>query len=298
MQPTSTAQQTDQKRGPDERAADQIRLQLHQMWAEVAGGWAEHADRVDQRSAQLTHGMIERAGLAPGDRVLELACGPGGAGLEAAVRVAPDGDVVMSDVAAEMTAIASTRAKALGLTNATTRVLDLERIDEPDCAYDVVICREGLMLVPDPARAAREIRRVLRPGGRVALAVWGPRERNPWLSVMFDAISGQLGRPVPPVGIPGPFSLQDTDQLTALLAHAGLADVEVDEIQVPLGARSFEEWWTARCALAGPLTKILASLPEATAQAIRDRAREATKPYGTPDGLEFPGVALIASARR
>jgi SAM-dependent methyltransferase len=242
--------------------------------------------------------MLERAALAPGDRVLELACGPGGAGLQAAVRVAPDGDVVLSDIAAEMTAIASTRAAALGLTNVTTRVLDLERIDEPDGAYDVVLCREGLMLVPDPARAAREIRRVLRPGGRLALAVWGRREQNPWLSVMFDTISAQLGCPVPPAGIPGPFSLEIADKLAALLADAGLAEVDVSEIRVPLRASSFEEWWTARCALAGPLTKILASLPANATQAIRDRAREATSPYKTPNGLEFPGVALTASARR
>ena len=94
-----------------------------------------------------------------------------------------------------------------------TRELDLEQIDEPDGSYDVVLCREGLMLVPDPARAAREIARVLRPGGRVALAVWGPREQNPWLGVVFDAVSAQLGTPMPPPGIPGPFSLDDADGL-------------------------------------------------------------------------------------
>jgi SAM-dependent methyltransferase len=298
MQAGSIAHETDAPERADAQKADQLGSQLRGMWAQAAGGWGEYADHVDGRSTQLTQRMLELAELAPGDRVLELACGPGGAGLQAAVLVAPNGEVVLSDIAAEMTAIASARAQARGLTNVTTRTRDLEAIDEPEDAFDAVLCREGLMLVPVPARAAREIRRVLRLGGRLALAVWGPRERNPWLSLMFDAISAQLGRPVPPDGIPGPFSLEDPHKLAALLAGAELSGVEVSEVPVPLRARSFEEWWTARCALAGPLTKILDSLPADATRAIRDRAREASKPYETPDGLEFPGVALIASARR
>ena len=202
MHATSIAQQTDGTAAPAD-SADQLRQRLHEMWSAVADGWGKHADQVDERSSQLTQSMFERAALRPGDRVLELACGAGGAGLAAATLVAPGGEVVLSDVAAEMTAIAAARAQALGLANVTTRVLDLERIEQPDESYDVVLCREGLMLVPDSAGAAREIRRVLRPGGRLALAVWGPRERNPWLRVMFDAISAQLGCPVPPTGIPG-----------------------------------------------------------------------------------------------
>ena len=191
-------------------AADALRAQLHGVWASVAPSWAEHAAFVDARGAAVTEELLERASPRPGERVLELACGAGGLGLAAAELVAPQGEVVVSDVAAEMTSIAAARAEARAIRNVSTRVLDLERIAEPDCSYDVVLCREGLMLVPDPVRAAGEIRRVLRPGGRFALAVWGPRERNPWLSVVFDSVSAQLGAPMPPPGIPGPFSLDGT----------------------------------------------------------------------------------------
>jgi hypothetical protein len=131
----------------------------------------------------------------------------------------------------------------------------------------------------------------------VALAVWGPRERNPWLGVMFDAISAQRGCPVPPTGVPSPFSLANAKELRALLRDARLSDVSVTELSVPLLAGSFEDWWTARRALAGPLTKILASLPADVRDAIRARAQEAARPYETPDGLAFPGVALLASGR-
>ena len=182
--------------------------------------------------------------------------------------------------------------RPLGVRNVSTRVLDVESIDEPGDAYDVVLCREGLMFATDPGRAAREIRRVLRPGGRVAIAVWGPRERNPWLGVVFDAVAAQLGRPVPPPGVPGPFSLSDAGGLATLLEDAGLRDVAVGELDVPLRAASFEEWWERTSALAGPLSRILAGLPEPAAHELRERVREAVAGYTTArPGSSFPASA-------
>jgi SAM-dependent methyltransferase len=269
------------------------------MWGSVAGSWAHHADYADARGAETTERLLALAGLAPGERVLELACGPGGLGLAAAQRVGPEGEVVLSDVASEMTAIAAARAADLGLANVSFRELDLERIEQPDGSYDTVLCREGLTLVLDPARALGEIRRVLRSDGRVALAVWGPRERNPWLGLVLDAVSAQIGAPVPPPGIPGPFSLGDPDALGALLSGAGFSGMRVTELAVPLRAGSFDERWAGTSALVGPLAAILASMPEAGVQALRERAREAARPYETGSGgLDFPGVTLIAAGCR
>ncbi|HEY3189035.1 MAG TPA: class I SAM-dependent methyltransferase, partial [Solirubrobacteraceae bacterium] len=235
----------------DDRLAE-LRTRLHGMWAAVAGAWERHADYADARGVEVTARMLALTDPRPGERVLELACGPGGVGLAAAGRVGPAGEVVVSDVATEMTAIAAARAREQGLTNVRARDLDLERIDEPDRCYDVVLCREGLMFAPEPDRAAREIRRVLRPGGRFAVAVWGPRERNPWLGVVFDAVGAQIGRPLPPDGVPGPFSLSDAGALAHLLSGADLEDVVVDEQPVALRAASFDEWWPRTAALAGP----------------------------------------------
>jgi enediyne biosynthesis protein CalE5 len=116
---------------------------------------------------------------------------------------------------------------------------------------------------------------------------------------VLDSVSAQLGRPVPPPGVPGPFSLDDADELARLLDDAGLTDVAVEEVPVPMRVDSFEEWWARTSALTGPLAAILSSLPEEEAQALRDRAREATRPYEASEGaLEFPGVTLLATARR
>jgi ubiquinone/menaquinone biosynthesis C-methylase UbiE len=273
---------------------DDVRAQVHAMWASVADRWGEHADYIDERGAELTARLLALAAPQPGERVLELACGTGGVGIAAAELVGPTGAVVLSDVAPEMTAIAAARAR--GLPNVSARPLDLERIDEPDDAYDVVLCREGLMFALDPAGAAAELRRVLRPGGRFAVAVWGPRERNPWLSVVFDTVSDMVGAPVPPPGIPGPFSLDAADRLAGVLGAGGLSDVTVEEVAVPLRAGSFDEWFTRTSAIAGPLAARLAAMPDSARAALRARLRTGTAPYATAGGgLDIPGVSLVAS---
>ncbi len=281
----------------DGKGGDELRRRVHRMWAAVAPSWGEHAAYVDARGAEVVARMFELAAPAPGERVLELACGPGGPGLAAAPLVLPGGEVVLSDVAEEMTAIAGARARALGLENVSTKVLDLEAIDQPDASYDVVLCREGLMFAVDPVRAAREIARVLRPGGRLAVAVWGPRARNPWLTLVFDAVSAQLGKPVPPPGVPQPFSLDDAGRLVDVLRQGGLREVVVGELSTPARAPSFDEWWTATRGLAGPLTALLDQMPDPALRALEERLREAVAPYVTPEGLEIPGLTLVASAR-
>lgn len=279
-------------------APDPLRSRLREMWDGVAPGWEANVAFVDARGAEITARMLERAAPVPGDRVLELACGPGGPGFAAAALVAPDGDVIVSDVSPAMTAIAGRRAKALGLHAVDARVLDLEQINEPDEVFDVVLCREGLMLVADPVRGAREIRRVLKPGGRLALTVWGPRAANPWLGLVFDAVGAQLGAPMPPPGVPHPFSLDDRDQLSGVLSAAGLVEVAITELPTPYRAATVDEWWSRTAVLAGPLARRLAALEPKQAGRLRDRATEAASPYLGSEGLEFPGVSLLATARR
>ena len=138
------------------------RAQLHGMWSSVAAGWDEHAVFIDARGSGVTDRLLALTAPQPGERVLELGCGPGGVGIAAAAYVGESGEVVLSDVAPAMVAIAAARVDELGLSNVGTRVLDLEEIDEPDASYDVVVCREaidarrrpGSCRARDPARAA------------------------------------------------------------------------------------------------------------------------------------------------
>ncbi len=283
--------------------AEQIRNRVHQMWGSVAESWGEHADQVEQRAQVLTRLMIDAVTPAPGDEVLELACGAGGMGLAIADQITRGGRVVLSDVAPEMVRIAAARAERRDKTGeaaleVSAQVIDLEQIDLPAASFDVVVCREGLMFALDPVQAASEIARVLRPGGRVALAVWGPPSRNPWLKVLTDAVQEHTGSPVPPRGIPGPFSLSDNGALERTLAGAGLEQIRVEEVDIPTHDASFEDYWQLRTALAGPLKRVLTALPPEDLVKIREKVRARLSPYHTSEGLRIPGLAYLGSARR
>jgi SAM-dependent methyltransferase len=267
------------------------------MWSAAAPSWDLYADFVDERGSVVGAAMLAAADVRPGDQVLELGCGPGGVGFSAAEIVGADGQVLLSDVAPEMTAIAAERAARRGLRNVVIRELDMERLELPDASYDKVLCREALMLVADPTAAAREALRVLRPPGRAVFAVWGAPAANPWLSALLDGISGQLGAPVPPAGMPGPFSLSETGALANILAAAGFQEVDVREVAVPMHVGSFDEWWSIVPSLAGPVAALLSSLPDDITSAIRSDAESALADFATETGYAIPGLSLVGVGR-
>ena len=220
------------------------------MWAAVAPSWAEPAvcRRPSRRGDER---MLDLAAPGPGQRVLERVR----RGWRRARRCAavPGGEVVISDVADEMVAGATNRAAALGLAERTTRVVDLERIEEPDGGYDVVLCPDGLQFAVRSRTARHERSSTCSAPGTCRPAAGVHRERNPWLGLVLDAASAQLGRPMPPPGVPGPFSLADCDELAHVLADAGFGDVTITELPVPLRVASFDEWWALTTSLVGPL---------------------------------------------
>jgi ubiquinone/menaquinone biosynthesis C-methylase UbiE len=165
--------------------------------------------------------LLARAALAPGEHVLDVACGSGLVALAAAEAVGATGRVAGIDLSGCMIETARRRAEERGLRNATFARMDAERLDFPDASFDVALCALGLMYMPDPAHAMREMRRVLRPGGRIVVAVWGERSRCGW-SPLFSIVDAEVASDVCPLF----FCLGEQDALARLFSEARLESVE------------------------------------------------------------------------
>lgn len=274
--------------------------QSDDQWGAAAEHWARAAEKDEVgASADAAQWMLRTAGLQPGERVLELAGGAGRVGLQAAAAVEPGGSVLCSDLSAEMMKVAAERMERLGIENVETRVLDAQDLDLADGTYDAVLCRFGYMLMPDPQQALRESARVLRPGGRLVLAVWGEAAENPWLARLLAAVASHFGAPAPEPGSPGPFALGDTERLEKMLEEAGFAEAEVEQIKTEQAYDSLEAWWEKLLSVGGPLKAILDPLSEADRDAIRDAAMTDVEQFVRDDGSAvFPAIVVGARARR
>jgi ubiquinone/menaquinone biosynthesis C-methylase UbiE len=271
---------------------------VSEMWNSVAPGWEANAEFVDHHLHAATEALLDAAGIAVGDDVLDLGSGPGGAGLAAATRVGPSGTVVLSDVAAEMIEVATRRAGASP--NVSTAVFDQSEIPGPEERFDAVISRHGLMFADDPVTAVAQAVRVLRPGGRFAAMTWGPRSENPWLGATLDAVGEQFGVPFPPPNVRGPFSLDDSALLKSALEAGGLEAVRVERIDAAMRVPSVDAWWERIPKLAGPLAIALQAMEPDVRDAIAQRARGAAAERAHHDGdqVVLAGSVLIGAGRK
>jgi SAM-dependent methyltransferase len=278
---------------------DEYRAASLQGWSSVASDWGELADRIDRQLRPAAEWMLEAVSPQPGDRVLELAGGPGTLSLLIAERVAPDGTVLHSDFSEEMVKVAWQRFESVGVGGIESLVMDAEQIDLPDASMDVVVCRMGYMLMADPAAALRESGRVLAEGGRLALAVWTDAAANPWVALAMQAVAAELNAPPPPPDAPGMWSLGDRTRVEGLLRDAGLDELRIEVLDGSAEYESTAEWLEATKRLAGPLRALFANLEEPVRDAIEHRMLEGAKPYEQSDGrLVMPQQMLVASAQR
>jgi ubiquinone/menaquinone biosynthesis C-methylase UbiE len=274
----------------------EFRQRSRAVWEAMAPGWDSRHAYFEEISRPVTDLMLERLAPEPGQTILDLAAGTGVAGFAAAGLVGREGHVIVSDFAEGMIEAASRHAARLGLTNVECRVLDAERLDLPDDAVDGVICRWGYMLMADPAVAFRETRRVLRPGGRLAFAVFtGPNE-NPWGSLPAGVLVERGHMPPPEAGAPGLFALADRSRLNQLLVNAGFPQPRFEEVAFMWRFADSSAFWTFLNEAAGAITIVLDRLDDEERLRVGQEIRQRVERFDGPNGVELAGVSLVASA--
>jgi SAM-dependent methyltransferase len=275
----------------------ELKEQQRRQWSGNAPGWDAMHDRLERETAGVTAWLCREAGLAPGMHVLDLACGSGHPALDAARMVAPGGRVVATDLVPEMVEATKRRAQTAGLDNLEARVMDAEAMDYPDATFDAVTCRFGIMFCPQTDRAVREVRRVLKPGGRFAMSAWDEPEQSPAFTVVGEALS-RFGRPQPPVDfdVPGVYQLAPPGKLQRLLEGAGFEAVRVESLPMVWEFDSIEPLWE-RQAARGPLRTVV----EQSSSGEIDRLKEVlgvVEPYLQDGVIRLPVTPLCAVATK
>lgn len=277
--------------------ADEQRARMRENWDQASSGWARQADHLRGQGMPVTLWMLEHAELQPGQRILELAAGPGDLGFLAAEQITPGGVLICSDGSEGMLAVARARAEELGVQNVEFRQLELEWIDLPTADVDAILCRWGVMLCLDPAAALAECRRVLKPGGRLAMAVWDAPERNPAMVLPgVAAVSLGLAEPPPPGG-PGPFALSAPGALEELLRDAGFVDPVIESVAIDRDFDSVQDWIGETVDLSRMFNQVWSGLDGEQRQAVIRETAERAREFTAPDGsLVVPGRSLVALA--
>jgi SAM-dependent methyltransferase len=276
---------------------DERRDLLLDGWDEAAKGWGRQADRTQSVALPVSEWMIAKTLPAPGERVLELAAGPGDTGFMAARMIEPGGTLICSDAVSGMLDVARERAEEQGIANVEFKRLQLEWIDLPTASVDVVLCRWAVMLIFDPAAALRECRRVLKPGGRLALAVWDPPEANPWATIIQRTLV-ELGHvePAPTEG-PGMFALAAPGKLVELLEEAAFFDVTTESVPIERRYAGVLDWLGETRDLSRQFSAVWGRLSDQERQRLREAVAAAAAGYIDESGaLALPGSSLAASA--
>jgi ubiquinone/menaquinone biosynthesis C-methylase UbiE len=270
-----------------------------EQWRESAKYWAKHSDTIRTMFMPLTRALVEHAGIHEGPSVLDVAGGPGEPSLTIAGIVGPKGSVTCTDAVPEMVDTARREAQRRGITNVEFRQCTADALPFPSNSFDVSVSRLGAMFFPDPVAGIREMLRVTKPGGSLALAVWHKSELNPFCYVVTGVIDRHINPGAIDPDAPNAFRFAEPGKLAGVMAEAGASDVKEHvvkfNIEAPISPLQF---WTMRSQTSDTLREKLAKLPADEQAQITGEIEQAVKEFFPANQMRFPAQMIVVTGRK
>ncbi|MDQ6480318.1 methyltransferase domain-containing protein [Dyadobacter sp. LHD-138] len=247
---------------------EQIRDQQKESWNRFSPGWKKWDDLMMDFLKPMGDEIISLIKPGTDDYILDIASGTGEPALTIASMV-KGGKVVATDISEDMLAITSENAEKQGIDNLETKVSDVCALPFADHTFDAISCRFGFMFFPDMLLAAKEMARVLKPGGRIATSVWNGPEKNFWVTAIMGTINKNMDLPVPPPSSPGMFRCAKAGFISDLFAQVGLKNRTEKEVTGKLNAQTTDVYWNMMTEVAAPFVAALSKADDAMKKKIK-----------------------------
>lgn len=274
-----------------------ISEEQRQSWNKFSPGWKKWDNLFMDFLKPMGDEIVEQLNLYDGAMVLDVAAGTGEPGLTIASKIG-NGKVFITDLSEEMLDIAEENAIRRGIINIETAVCDVSDLPFGDNSFDAISCRFGFMFFPDMLLAIREMARVLKPGGRIAAAVWNGPEKNFWITAMMATINRNMNLPSPSTSGPGMFRCAKDGLMTALFKAADLKNIFVKEVESKLRVRSVETYWNVMNDVAAPVVAALSDAAPSMKEKIRQEVFEKVNERYPDKNIWVESSALIIAAEK
>ena len=273
------------------------------QWQEAAKGWNDHGPMIRAWLKDATETMLDMAGIASSQRVLDVAAGAGDQTLDIAARVGPRGHVLATDLSPAILAFAKLNADRAGHRNVKTLVADGEMLGDATsiepASFDAAVCRLGLMFFPDPITGLGALHRALKPGGRICTMVFGAPQNNPCVAILISTALKHAGlEPRDPYQPGGLLSLGKPGLIETLFTHAGFSEVATKKMSAPFKLPSAADYLGFIRASASPIQQILGKLENDAKQDAWNEIEQKLRAFDTPAGWEGPNELLLTAGRR
>ncbi len=274
---------------------EEIREQQKLSWNKFSQGWKKWDNLTMDFLAPVGKAIIALIKPSGTEVILDIAAGTGEPGLTIASML-NGGKVIITDLAEDMLTIAKENAVSRGINNIETIACDVCNLPFADNSFDAVSCRFGFMFFPDLQIAANEIVRVLKPGGRVATAVWNIPEKNFWVTAMMGTINKNMELPAPQPGAPGMFRCCKPGLMKEIFENAGLKNIKEKEIPTTLNSGTIDTYWNMMTEVGAPIVAALSKADEPMREKIKKEVYELLGRHYTEGNVEIDASAIVINA--